>query len=88
MTGREAMGLYAIRRELSELNAALDGPAGACLMWRNGADETGIGERWAEVVCSDAYNLEAVVSLPGDGKPFPSRAYAEALACSQVLEEP
>jgi hypothetical protein len=84
VTGREAMGLRAIREELAEANALWDGPGGVALMW---SDEEG-KPRCASVVCADAFDLEPVVHIPGDDRSFPLEAYARALACSQVKEHP
>jgi hypothetical protein len=84
MTGREAMGTAEIRRALAEANAAYDGPGGVALYWT----DAGAGERLAALDYADDDPEGAVVEIPGDGRPYPERAFVEALACSQVRERP
>lgn len=85
MTGREAMGLRQIREELSEYNAVCDGPCGVALMWSDVRMDV---PRVASVVCADSFEVEPVIQIPGDGRPFSLNACVNALACSQVLERP
>lgn len=77
MIGKEVVKPTQLREMLVMLNEAMDGPAGVALKFN-------VKERVSLVIVDD--NEEAVVDLPGDGRPFPVRAYMNALMVSKVME--
>lgn len=84
MTGREAMGTKEIAAQLARANANFDGPGGVALYWQ-GRD---CARPAALEYVDDLDPAGAVVTVPGDGRPYPGRSFVEALACSQVRERP
>lgn len=81
-TGGDFLTLTEIREMLRETNDAYDGPAGVALVIPP-------GETVPRLCCEGTYGdpFDSVVDLPGDGLPFPERAYAEALRVSSVIVE-
>lgn len=77
LRGGDALTTKQIREQLVELNNAFDGP-GEVVIGMSGED-TECRVRYADVEFGDE-----VVTLPGDGKPFPVSAYVNALRASLV----
>lgn len=75
--GKEVLSRTKLTEMVMELNDAMDGPSGVALRFTKSGPP--------RLVCAD--NDDAVVHLPGDGKPFPVRAYVSALLVAAVLEE-
>jgi len=76
--GKDVLRRDTLTQMVLELNEHMDGPAPVALRFTRSGPPT------LEVVDSDKL---AVVHLPGDGRPFPVRAYVTALLVSEVLEE-
>ncbi len=77
-TGGDFFTLAEIRAMLRESNDAYDGGGEVALVQREG--------KTPQLECQDS-SKDAVVYLPGDGRPFPERAFAEALRVAPVIVE-
>ncbi len=81
LRGLDIFSKPVIKARLRELNDAFDGPGEIAIVRpANRADPIVIVSCWQ-------YGAEEVVTLPGDGKPFPLRSYCEALRVSLVQDE-
>ncbi len=78
-TGGDYFTLAEIRTMLREANDAFDGPGGVTLYClKHGPPR---------LTCADGETFDPIVNLPGDGRPFPDRAFAEALRVAPVIVE-
>jgi hypothetical protein len=96
LRGRDVLKPAEIRSQLEDLNAAFGvdgsvdqpepGSFGVCVF--ADVDEFGATSAAVEYHDQTAQGVgrcpDPVVYLPGSGKPFPVRAYVEALLCSEV----
>lgn len=85
-TGGDYFTLAEIREMLRDANAHFDGPGPVALVLVE-AERDAEGERRVpKLECVETPGA-AVVEIPGDGKPFPDRSFAEALRVAPVIVE-
>jgi hypothetical protein len=80
-TGGDYFTLKEIRTMLYEANNAFDGSGPVALILVKGEKRN-----LPKLECVETPGA-AVVNLPGDGRPFPERAFAEALRVAPVIVE-
>lgn len=83
-TGGDYFTLAEIRTMLREANEHYDGPGEVALVLVEKELEVE-DEHKPKLECVGLQN--AVVEIPGDGRPFPERAFAEALRVAPVITE-
>lgn len=80
-TGGDFFTLAEIRSMLREANDAFDGPGPVAIVYC-----TTDGRPTPKLECVETPGAE-VVGLPGNGRPFPEKAFAEALRVAPVIVE-